>query len=32
MQQLEELTENPEFVYENIARASKAARGKITIC
>lgn len=29
MQQLEELTENTDFVYENIARACKAARGKL---
>jgi len=28
MQGVEELTQNPEFVYENVARASKAARGK----
>lgn len=27
MAQLEELCENPEFVYESVARASKAARG-----
>lgn len=27
MSNLEELTSNPEFIFENIARASKAAKG-----
>ena len=29
MKNLEELTNNPEFIYENMARASKAARGTL---